>query len=127
MPTKTILVEDSQTIRASLVPALFELAEVEVVAFAATESQAKAAFAHDAPEWKLVVIDLFLEVGSGIGVLRGCRDRRADQIALMLTNYATVDFRRRCLELGADGIYDKSTELDAFFDHCSGLTPGASR
>ncbi len=127
MPTKTILVEDNQTIRDSLVPAMSELADVAVVAIAATESQAIAALAQTAPEWKLVVIDLFLQEGSGIGVLRKCRNRRPDQVALMLTNYPTVDVRSRCLELGADGIYDKSTELDAFFHHCSTLTRRARR
>jgi hypothetical protein len=25
--------------------------------------------------------------------------------------------RKRCLELGADAVFDKSNELDAFFDH----------
>lgn len=127
MPTKTILVEDNQTIRDSLVPALAEIADVEIIAFAATETEAMAALRQAAPEWQLVVIDLFLQDGSGIGVLRACRGRRPDQIALMLTNYPTVEIRRRCLELGADGIYDKSTQLDAFFHHCNTLTERASR
>lgn len=37
---------------------------------------------------------------------------------LVLTNNPTAEIRRRCLALGADGVFDKSTELDAFFDLC---------
>lgn len=42
MPTKTFLVEDSATIRANLVPAMRDLADVEVVGCAESESEAVA-------------------------------------------------------------------------------------
>jgi DNA-binding NarL/FixJ family response regulator len=37
---------------------------------------------------------------------------------VVLTNYPTPEIRRRCRDLGADGVFDKSTELEAFFDLC---------
>ena len=33
----------------------------------------------------------------------------------VLTNYATADLRKACVRLGADAVFDKSTELDEFF------------
>ena len=39
---------------------------------------------------------------------------------MVLTNYPTPEMRRRCIALGADAVFDKSTELDAFFEHCHG-------
>jgi len=33
----------------------------------------------------------------------------------VLTNYATADLREACVRLGADAVFDKSTELDEFF------------
>jgi hypothetical protein len=35
---------------------------------------------------------------------------------VVLTNYPTDEMRRRSLELGADALFDKSNELDQFFD-----------
>jgi DNA-binding NarL/FixJ family response regulator len=68
--------------------------------------------------WQLAVVDLFLSNGSGLAVLDQCKLRHARQHVLVLTNYATPDIRMRCLELGADGVFDKSTELDEFFEVC---------
>ena len=39
----------------------------------------------------------------------------------MLSNYATPDMRRKCLELGASRVFDKSNEIDALILHCNRL------
>lgn len=117
-PLITILVEDSQTIRDTLVPALEELVNARVVAMAATSAEAEQAFEQWSGQWELVIVDLFLTSGSGLDVLKGIQVREPGQSALVLSNYATTEMRRRCLTLGADGVFDKSTELDAFFERC---------
>lgn len=139
MPLNTILVEDNKTIQETLVPALEELADARVVAIAATASDANCALAQWRDDWQLMVVDLFLKEGSGIDVLRalgrtgragaaeGANDAHLDQQVYVLSNYATADMRRRCTELGADGVFDKSTELDAFFEKCSSLPRRAGR
>lgn len=119
MPLATILVEDSQTIRENLIPALEELAGVQVLDCATSAAEAIAALARH-PSWQLAIVDLFLVESSGLTVLRACEGRRADQYVVVLTNYLTADMRRRCSALGADAAFDKSTELDAFFEHCRG-------
>jgi two-component system OmpR family response regulator len=119
----TYLVEDSATIRENLISTLEEIAPVKVVGFAETESVASAWLsAHDA-EWKLAIVDLFLKEGSGLGVLKGCQNRNADQKVVVLTNYATTDIRRRCAELGSDAVFDKSNELEELLDYCMQVTP----
>jgi len=120
MPLITILVEDNNTIRETLVPALSELAKAEVVAVAATAATAREAVERR-DDWQLIVVDLFLAAGSGLEVIEAVRHRRAGQSVFVLSNYATADMRRRCLALGADAVFDKSTELDAFFERCIGL------
>ena len=40
---------------------------------------------------------------------------------VVLTNFATSDVRRRCLELGADAVFDKSNQIDALIDYCRAL------
>jgi DNA-binding NarL/FixJ family response regulator len=118
MPLVTLLVEDNPTIRDNLIAALGELTDVSVVATADSATQALAVLAEHAG-WELTVLDLFLKEGSGLTVLRACQGRPAWQHILILTNYPTAEIRRRCVELGADGVYDKSTELDAFFERCN--------
>lgn len=119
MPLTTILVEDSKTIRDNLIPALEELADVDVVATAETASDAVAILEDLKGTWQLTVVDLFLREGSGLTVLRACRGRAAHQRVVVLTNYPSQEMRRRSLELGADAIFDKSTELDQFFGWCA--------
>ncbi|MEJ8827263.1 response regulator [Variovorax humicola] len=118
MPLTTILVEDSETIRANLIPAMAELADIEVITIAETASEALLALEQHGVGWDLAVVDLFLREGSGLTVLRACQNRPSHQNVVVLTNYPTPEMRRRCLALGADAVFDKSTELEAFFAHC---------
>lgn len=126
MHLNTILVEDNKTIQSTLVPALAELANSRVVAIAATAAGAKNALFQWQGRWQLIVVDLFLREGSGIEVLEAMkqepRPRAWNQHVYVLTNYATIDIRYRCKQLGADGVYDKSTELETFFERCIGLS-----
>jgi hypothetical protein len=40
---------------------------------------------------------------------------------VVLSNYATLDMRSKCLELGADRVFDKSNEIDALISYCGRL------
>ena len=119
MPSITILVEDSNRIREVLVPSMEELGNMKVVAIAETVDEATAALDLHGAEWRVAVVDLFLREGSGLDVLRACRHRLPHQRVVILTNYATAEIRSRCLGMGADAVFDKSTELDDFFDLCA--------
>jgi len=115
----TFLVEDNKTIRDNLVPALEDLVNGRVVGFAETESDALAWLAAHPHDWRLLIVDLFLKEGSGLGVLAGCKTRSAGQRVVVLSNYVTVDIRARCEALGADAVFDKSRDLDAFIEYCN--------
>ena len=41
------------------------------------------------------------------------------QRAVVLSNYVSADIRARCMALGADAVFDKSSDLEAFFDYCT--------
>ncbi|RZJ59365.1 MAG: response regulator transcription factor, partial [Acidovorax sp.] len=66
---RAILVEDSQMIKAALLPTLKELADTEVIAFATTAAEAKQALIDWQGQWQLIIVDLFLAAGSGLDVL----------------------------------------------------------
>jgi DNA-binding NarL/FixJ family response regulator len=127
MTLKIFLVEDNQTIRDNLVPSLEDLAHAEVVGIAEGERDANAWLAGHPDAWQLAVVDLFLKEGSGLGVLRQLQNRAPGQHAVVLTNYPTPSIRHRSLALGADAVFDKSTELDAFFAFCLQPQAHASR
>lgn len=120
-PLRAILVEDSQIIRDSLVPTLAEMADTEVVTWATTSAEAQQALADWHGRWELIIIDLFLAAGTGLDVLAKIGKREPWQKALVLSNYATAEMRRRCTELGADGIFDKSTEIEPFLNRCAAI------
>lgn len=115
---KTYIVEDNPTIRENLIATLEELAGVETVGTADTENEGKEWLNGNPDAWNLAIIDLFLKQGSGLGVLAACRDRKAWQKVVVLSNYATTDIRQRCAQLGVDAVFDKSNEIDALVDYC---------
>lgn len=116
---KIFLVEDSPVIRASLIATVEELARVKVIGWAADEAAALHWLGDPDNCADLVIVDLFLARGSGLGVLHAARHLPRPTRMVVLSNYATSDMRRRCLALGADRVFDKSGEIDdllAYFD-----------
>lgn len=114
----TFLVEDNTLIRDNLISAMEQLVDATFVGSAAGETEAKAWLQANEQRWFLAIVDLFLEEGTGLGVVASCQNRRPDQRVVILTNYATAAIARRALNLGADAVFDKSTELDAFLEFC---------
>jgi ActR/RegA family two-component response regulator len=119
MPLPIFLVEDNVLIQNNLTAALEELSGAQVVGSAKSEPAAIAWLISHRGDWSLAVVDLFLEEGSGLGVVKWCRERSANQRVVVLTNYANGDVAQQAALLGADAVFDKSIGLDAFFDFCT--------
>ncbi len=119
---KTYIVEDSPVIRENLIATLEELVPVEVVGTAEDEATALQWLLRPQHPVDLVIIDIFLKGGSGLGVLRAASAMPKPAKLVVLSNYATVDMRKKCLALGADKVFDKSTDIDALIAYCSDLT-----
>jgi len=115
---RTYIVEDNATIRENLIETLAELASVRSLGWADGETAARQWILAHRGQWDLVIVDLFLRQGSGLGVLEACQDRGRGQRVVVLSNYATADIRKRCAQLGADAVFDKSNEIDALVDYC---------
>ena len=115
---KTYIVEDSPVIRENLIATLEELAPVEVVGCAADEGTAKQWLLRHGQDCDLVIVDIFLKSGSGLGVLGSASLKNSPAAVVVLSNYATPDMRRKCIELGADRVFDKSNEIDGLVSFC---------
>lgn len=112
------LVEDNPLIRKELVATLEELANVHVVGWASGERAAVCWLVDPEHDPALVIVDLFLQDGSGMGVLRGMHQRAKPLRTVVLSNYATPEVRQRCLELGADRVFDKSGDIEGLLSYC---------
>lgn len=121
MTFKAYLVEDSALIRENLVGFLHDVANADVVACASSEEEAVRWLRQHRDDWDLTIVDLFLERGNGLGVIKACRNRKAKQKVVVLSNYATADMRQRSEQLGADAFFDKSAELDQLVAYCETL------
>lgn len=116
------LVEDSPVIRQNLVATLEEMLPMRVVGTAEDETTALQWLQESPTPCDLLIIDVFLRTGTGLEVLRRAKALRPQANLVVLTNYATPEMRRRCEELGADRLFDKSAELEDLLAYCEALT-----
>src|SRR5947207_5685437 len=108
-PLRVLLIEDSPLIRERLFESLVDPGRIEIVGEADTEEAAVTLLS--AAPWDVLVLDLQLKHGTGLGVLRSLISHRApDAKVIVLTNYAFPQYRAKSLALGADFFFDKSRE-----------------
>ena len=88
---------------------LHDIEGVEVVGDAATPGDAVDGILASHPD--LVLLDFQLDGGTGIDVLRGVRRRVPNVVFAVLTQHAGAQYRRACLDAGANYFFDKMAEL----------------
>jgi DNA-binding NarL/FixJ family response regulator len=108
--TPVFIVDDSPVIRERLLHLLEEFPNVEVVGEADIAFEAINSIRRLRPQ--LVVLDISMPGGSGIYVLETIAKERPRPVVIMLTNFATDQYRRRCHQLGANYFFDKSCEFE---------------
>lgn len=108
------LVEDSDLFRGLLESQLSPIPNARLIGFSSRADVAVAQIRSLRPH--LVILDIQLEAGSGLDVLRGLFPAREDPHVIVLTNQADSATRDACLAAGAAGFFDKSTEFHAFLD-----------
>ena len=118
---KTYIVEDSAVIRESLISLLEESAPVEVVGTAEDELTALNWIDKPSSGCDLVIVDIYLKGGSGLGVLKAGAGVYRPAKWVVFSNHATPEMRTRCMELGADCVFDKSNEIDELLMYCNRL------
>lgn len=121
MAITTVLVDDDEGLCECLIPVLHDLTDVHVVDVAQTPADAIGLMAKHEKDWELLILDIDLRNGSGLAVLDACRKRLAHQEVFVLTNMATAQVRKRCHDFGVDAVFDKTAELDKFFERCKHL------
>ena len=116
-PLRILLVEDSPLLRGRLENMLSQHAAFKVTGLAAAETEAVEKL--DSVPYDVIVVDVELRPGSGIGVIRQARARNKKDVnddahvwIIVLTNYDLPTVRERCMQAGADHFLDKMREID---------------
>lgn len=118
MLISTFLLEDQADIRDALVDGMQEYAPVRFIGMAETEDSAKKWLSANDSQWELLIVDIFLAQGSGMNVLKDCQSRSPRQKVVVLTSHTEEHLLRRCRELGADAVFDKTHDVDKLVDFC---------
>jgi len=115
---KVFLIEDSALLQELLTSML---SEVDGVEFCGCANGEKAALEQlEQSPVDLVIVDIQLAEGSGIGVLQALQARAAsygNPLKAVLTNYAHTAMRARCERLGTDAFFDKSLSINQLLDY----------
>lgn len=110
-PLTVFIADDSQPVADMLTELLSAPGRIEVVGTEATQDAAIESIRQMKPD--VVVLDLQLKTGSGANVIRAVRASQdlAGTKLMVASNHTAPQLKAGCLELGADGYYDKVKEL----------------
>lgn len=117
--TGIFIVDDLPAMRERLRELVDDIEGVEVVGNAGTPSEAIEGIMRTQPD--CVLLDYQLEGGTGVDVLRAVHPRSPAIAFIVLTNHATPQHRRACLDAGARFFFDKSTEFGRIRSAIAGL------
>ena len=108
MELRVFLVEDLQRMRGLLADLFASMGGLKVVGSASTEAEAKLWLDDHPAGWDVAVVDLVLDQGAGMEVIRRCKAEPNGGKVVVFSSYATPGVRRHCMDLGADAVFDKS-------------------
>ncbi len=108
------IVDDSEIIRERLVNKIRKNDSYNVIWQA--ENAESTYISCSEAEPAVLILDIQLPDGSGIDVLEKIKTDNSSIKVIMLTNYPSLPFRKKCIEAGADYFFDKSTEFEKVFD-----------
>lgn len=107
------IVDDSEVIRQRIADKLATMNGIEVVWQADDLSSSFELLNTNKPD--AVILDIQLPSGSGIEFLEHIKKLHKEIVTIMLTNYPINQFRKKCIDAGADFFFDKTTEFEKVF------------
>jgi DNA-binding NarL/FixJ family response regulator len=102
------LVEDLQTMQTLLGAVFAAIGGLRVVGGAGTEAEALLWLLENPADWDIALIDLVLEQGSGMSVVRRARELHPKGKVVVFSAYASPAVCEHCVGLGADAVFSKA-------------------
>jgi len=106
---KVLVADDSQPIRDRLVERLLRIDGVQI---AVAEDTAAALRQIETFQPDVSILDVRMPGGGGIKALGEIKTHHPETTVMIMTNYPYAQYRRKCLDAGADFFFDKSTEFE---------------
>ncbi|HEX8845298.1 MAG TPA: response regulator transcription factor [Pyrinomonadaceae bacterium] len=122
---RVFIVEDSTVVRERLMALLTDVQGVEIIGHAEDAACASEFIRIFRPD--TVILDLKIQGGSGIDVLREIRQLVPPPLIMVVTNNAIPQSRQRCFDAGADFFLDKTTEFEKLIEILQGLVQDAQQ
>lgn len=116
---KILIADDSSLIRKKLKTLLSDIPEIEDFIEAENSVETIKLISETIPD--IVILDIRLPGGGGIEVLEEINKKNLPVKKIVLTNYTYFQYKKKCLELGADYFFDKSTEFEKVKEVISNL------
>lgn len=113
------IADDSKALRERLTAMLSEIEGAEVIGQAGNAAEAVEGISNLKPD--VVILDIQMPGGNGIDVLKTIKQESQSPLVLMLTNNASQQYRKKCMELGSDFFLDKSREFESLITIFKGL------
>jgi YesN/AraC family two-component response regulator len=117
---KVVIVEDSINIRNQLKKIIFSIDGIDLAA--ETESIENAIKLVKKHKPFALIIDIGLPDGNGMDLIKTAKKKVPNLITIVFTNYSSFVYRKRCLELGTDYFFDKTTDVDKLIDTLSNFS-----
>ena len=107
---RVFLVEDLPAVRALVVESLEEIQGLKLAGFAETETGAMSWLTEN--ECEVLILDLELKEGTGIGVLKrlAAQESRPGLVKIIYSNHVGQNIRRVAEKLGATYFFDKTLD-----------------
>lgn len=120
-PLRVVLIEDSAVLRDLLSAMLGGIDHLQIVGTADNEADGLLVLKRERPH--LVIVDLELRNGTGLGVLaalHGSPERFGAPRAVVFSNHSHAVVQAKCRMLGAVGFFDKSFQMDELLSFIEG-------
>jgi DNA-binding NarL/FixJ family response regulator len=119
---KVFIADDSSEIRKRIIAMLSDLENIDIIGEAANVQDAINSIHEFNPD--MVILDIRMPGGSGIDVLKKIEKRNDSPVVIILTNYPHAQYRKRCMDAGADFFFDKSRDFEEIVKVVSGISGG---
>ncbi len=106
---KVLIVDDSILLRERLTAMISELPEIEIIGQAENAQNAINSIRILKPD--VTILDIRMPGGNGFEVLENIKKDKWHPLMIVLTSYPYPQYKKKCLDSGADFFFDKSSEF----------------
>jgi len=107
---KVFIADELAVVRERLIDMLSELPGIEIIGPAQGAQEAINSIQKPNPD--AVILNIHMLGGNGIELLKNINKNESVPLVIILTNYSYPEYRKKCMDLGTDFFFDKSTEFE---------------